>query len=250
MWITGSYLYCIFTIALGFAKTGIQIILFCTLLGVAIAMYLYTAVSLITHRFPRGSWRNTAFALNGMGQPLGYALGLVPGGIFTDTIGWRWAYYVMIIINFCFSTASIWSLPDPRHHTDKKWTRCLAEIDWVGAIVPSAALGLLMYVLAILTSSYLSIGSAQNVTLLAISLALLIFVPCWMHCQTVKGRPALIPIALWRNASFASVCASVLSAGHPSTVLSTTQLRSKCHNILSRVIWMHVIEGVNRSHSF
>ncbi|KAH6654845.1 major facilitator superfamily domain-containing protein [Truncatella angustata] len=209
MWITGSYLFCIFTIALGSAKTALQIILFRTLLGVAIAMCLPTAVGLITHTFPRGSWRNTAFAMNGVGQPLGYALGLVLGGIFTDTIGWRWAYYMMAIINFCLSTASIWSLPNPRHHGSKKWTRRLAEIDWVGAVILSAALGLLMYVLANTTSSYLSIGYAQNATLLAVSPALLITFPCWMHCQKKKDRQALIPNALWRKASFTSVCVSI-----------------------------------------
>jgi hypothetical protein len=93
----------------------------------AISMCLPTAVSLITNAFPRGKWRNTAFAMNGMGQPLGYALGLVLGGIFADMVGW------------------IWQKPDGhngqtkadhRHHivcpsirrdSDKKWTRQLLE---------------------------------------------------------------------------------------------------------------------------
>ncbi|XWX00440.1 hypothetical protein V2A60_008460 [Cordyceps javanica] len=91
VWVVGSYLFVIFTIALGFARTSLQVIMFRMLLGVAISMCLPTAVSLITNTFPKGPWRNVAFAMNGMGQPLGYAIGLVLGGIFTDTIGWRWA---------------------------------------------------------------------------------------------------------------------------------------------------------------
>lgn len=209
MWVTGSYLFAIFTIGLGFANTGIQVIMIRTLLGLAISMCLPTAVSLITHTFPKGGWRNTAFAMNGMGQPLGYALGLVLGGIFTDTIGWRWAYWMMAIINVCLSTAAIWSLPAVRSKSDKKWTKRLGDIDWLGAIILSAALGLLMYVLAETSSSYLSIGFARNATLLAVALVLLIAFPFWMHWQTAKGRPALIPNRLWRNASFTSVCASV-----------------------------------------
>ncbi|TRX96936.1 hypothetical protein FHL15_002242 [Xylaria flabelliformis] len=89
MWVSGSFLFIAFTLGIGFARTGIQLILFRTFQGVAIAMCLPTAVSLITNTFPKGSWRNMAFAMNGMGQPLGYSLGLVLGGIFTDTIGWR-----------------------------------------------------------------------------------------------------------------------------------------------------------------
>ncbi|KAI1342555.1 MFS general substrate transporter [Xylariaceae sp. FL0016] len=209
MWVTGSYLFAAFTVALGFAQTGIQVIIFRTLLGCAISMCLPTAVGLITHTFPRGGWRNTAFAMNGMGQPLGYALGLVLGGIFTDTIGWRWAYWMMAIINVVLSTASIWSLPEVRSTSDKKWTTRLADIDWVGAIVLSAALGILMYVLAMTSSSYVTITFASNAALLAVSLALLVAFPLWMHFQTKRGRPALIPNRLWKNPSFTSVCISV-----------------------------------------
>ncbi|KAL9616112.1 MAG: hypothetical protein Q9160_008983 [Pyrenula sp. 1 TL-2023] len=209
MWVTGSFLFIVFTLAVGFAQTGIQIILFRTFLGVAISMCLPTAVSLITNTFPRGTWRNVAFAMNGMGQPLGYALGLVLGGIFTDTIGWRWAFYMMAMVNFCLSMASIWSLPAVRHHAEKKWIHRLADIDWLGAFILSVALGLLLYVLAMTSTSYRSVGHPANGTLLGVSVVLLVVFPLWMHRQTQKGRPALIPNKLWSNTSFTSICISV-----------------------------------------
>lgn len=209
MWVTGSFLFVIFTIAVGFAQTGIQIILFRTFLGVAISMCLPTAVSLITNTFARGTWRNTAFAMNGMGQPLGYALGLVLGGIFTDTVGWRWAYYMMAIINFCLSVASIWSLPAVHHHVEKKWTQRLVDIDWLGAMILSVALGLLLYVLAMTSTSYRSFGHPVNAALLGVSIVLLAMFPVWMRYQTRKSRPALIPNRLWLNAPFTTICVSV-----------------------------------------
>lgn len=210
MWVVGSYLFVIFSLAIGFSQTSIQIILFRTFQGAAISMCLPTAVSLITNTFAKGPWRNVAFAMNGMGQPLGYAAGLVLGGIFTDTIGWRWAYYMMGIINFCLSTASIWSLPSVHQHSDKSWNRRLTEdIDWLGAIIMSAALGLLMYVLAMTTSSYKRVGNAQNVVLLVVSILLLATFPFWMRFQVKRARPALIPNKLWKNSAFSSICASV-----------------------------------------
>ena len=210
MWVTGSFLFVIFTTAVGLAKTGIQIILFRTLLGVAISMCLPTAVSLISNTFPKGTWRNFAFAMNGLGSPLGFALGLVLGGIFVDTIGWRWAYYMMALINFCLSTASIWSLPSIYHASEKKWTRRLVEdIDWLGAIILTVALGFLLYVLAMTTSSYRKLLHPENITLLSVSIALLIVFPLWMNHQTSRGRPALIPNKVWQNASFTTICISV-----------------------------------------
>jgi hypothetical protein len=57
VWVTGGFLYTVFTLAIGFAQTGIQIILFRAFQGVAISMCLPTAVSLITNTFPTGKWR-------------------------------------------------------------------------------------------------------------------------------------------------------------------------------------------------
>lgn len=71
LWIIGSSLFVAFTMALGFAASSMQVILFRTCLGIAISMCLPTTVSLITNTFPKGQWRNTAFAMNGMAQPLG-----------------------------------------------------------------------------------------------------------------------------------------------------------------------------------
>ncbi|RBQ77575.1 hypothetical protein VDGD_01883 [Verticillium dahliae] len=210
MWVTGSFLFIVFTVAVGLAQTGLQLILFRTMLGVAISICLPTTVSLITNTFPRGTWRNVAFAMNGMGQPLGYALGLVLGGIFTDTIGWRWAYHMMAGINLCLSLASIWSLPSVRQASEKRWTRRLVEdIDWVGALIMSVALVLLLYVLAMTSSSYRMLSDAPNIALLSISVFLLASFPAWMAFQTRNGRPALLPNRLWRNAAFTSVCLSV-----------------------------------------
>lgn len=210
VWVTGSFLYVVFTIAVGFSQTGAQLIVFRTFLGIAVSMCLPTAVGLITNTFPRGTWRNIAFASNGMGQPLGYSLGLILGGIFTDTIGWRWSFYMSAIINFGIATAAIWVLPSVYRPSEKKWSRRLIEdIDWVGAIVLSAALGILLYVLATTTSSYRRLSDSRNIVLLVVSIVLLFCFPTWMHFQVKKGRPAIIPNRLWKNAAFTTTCVSV-----------------------------------------
>lgn len=122
----------------------------------------------------------------------------------------RWAYYMMAIINFCLSVVSIWSLPYVHNPSEKTWSRRLIEdIDLVGALLMSCALGLLMYVLSMATSSYRNAGHAQDVVLLVVSVLLLAAFPCWVHIQERKGRPALIPNRLWRKASFTSICIAV-----------------------------------------
>lgn len=33
------------------------------------------------------------------GQPIGFGVGILVGGILTDTIGWRWGFYTAAIAN-------------------------------------------------------------------------------------------------------------------------------------------------------
>lgn len=210
VWVVGSFLYVVFTVAVGLSKTGVQIILFRTFLGIAIAMCLPTAVSLITNTFPKGKWRNIAFASNGMGQPLGYSVGLLLGGVFTDTIGWRWSFFVSAMVNFILSMSSIWVLPSVYRPSDKPWNRRLSEdIDWIGAVVLSAALGILLYVLATTTASYRRLSEVQNIVLLVVSVVLLAIFPLYMSYQARRQKPAIIPNKLWRNASFTTTCVAV-----------------------------------------
>ena len=210
LWVTGSFLYIVFTVAVGLSQTGVQIILFRTFLGIAISMCLPTTVSLITNTFPKGTWRNNAFAANGMGQPLGYAVGLVLGGVFTDTVGWRWSFYSIAIINSLFSISALFVLPSVYRASTKTWQRRLIEdIDWVGACVLSVSLGILLYVLATTTSSYRQLSKAQNIVLLVISVILLSVFPLFMDYQVRRQKPAIIPNKLWRNVPFTTTCIAV-----------------------------------------
>jgi MFS family permease len=149
MWLTGSVLFAIFTLACGLAKTGNQLIAFRTLLGVSIAMCLPCAVSLMTRTFAPGRQRNLGFAAMGMGQPLGYSVGLILGGFFADSIGWRFGYYISAIINAALSVLAFWSLPAEKPRAaGESLVSGLKKIDWVGAPIISVSLALLSFVLA------------------------------------------------------------------------------------------------------
>lgn len=147
VWLTGSILFAAFTLACGLARTGNQLIAFRTLLGIAVSMCLPCAVSLMTRTFPPGKARNLGFASMGMGRPLGYSVGLILGGVFADSIGWRFGYYISAIINGLLSVLAFWSLPVERPRTVPVLVG-LKKIDWVGAPIISVSLALLSFVLA------------------------------------------------------------------------------------------------------
>lgn len=151
MWLIGSGVSCPLILACGLVRTGTQFIVVRALLGLFVAMCLPTSMSLVTASFPPGSRRNLAFAATGMGQPLGYALGLILGGVLTGTIGWRWGFYITAIVDVVLFLGSFYVLPpdaDSKRLTRTSWRRLALDIDWIGVLILGASFGLLSYVLA------------------------------------------------------------------------------------------------------
>jgi MFS family permease len=85
--LVGCGLYSAFTLGCGLSKT--------------------TAVGIISTTFPIGQRRNIAFTSVGAGSPAGYTVGLVLGGVFVGTIGWRCAYYLTAIVNVMLLASAI-----------------------------------------------------------------------------------------------------------------------------------------------
>jgi MFS family permease len=148
MYILGCFLQSAFTLASGLAQTSFQLIFFRALAGIAIALCLPSAVSLITSYFPHGQRRNIAFAMMGAGQPIGFSIGLVVGGILADGPGWRAGFYISAAINTIFLALAVFGLPKPAQAASMSLRRLRTEIDWPGALILSTALGLLSYVFA------------------------------------------------------------------------------------------------------
>ncbi|KAL4795827.1 major facilitator superfamily domain-containing protein [Aspergillus venezuelensis] len=219
VWVTGSVLFAGLTLACGLARSGNELIAFRTLLGIAVAMCLPCAVSLMTRTFPPGRARNLGFACMGMGQPFGYSVGLILGGIFADSIGWRVGYYISAGINAILCGIGFWSLPGEVQRDGQEGgsgngskREGLKRVDWVGAGIISVSLALVSFVLAKITESYHNLNEPYTITLFAISLILLPTFVAWVEYQERRGRPALIPNSLWKNRLFSATCVIVFFA--------------------------------------
>ncbi|OAG14916.1 MFS general substrate transporter [Alternaria alternata] len=172
-----------FTLACGLAQTGTQLIVFRAFAGIAISFCLPSAVSIITSTFPEGKSRNIAFASMGGGQPIGFSFGLVLGGIFADTIGWRWGFHISAIANTIVFVLGLFGLPKVDNKLPHVWSRLKSDIDW---IQEPTTLGLLITAIALIPA--------------------FIF---WVGRQERLGRPAIIPNSLWRNRIFSIICIGV-----------------------------------------
>jgi MFS family permease len=137
-------------LGMGFAKEGTQLVAMRAIQGVGLALHLASAVGIATQVFPQGKGRNMAFACLGMAQPVGFCLGLVLGGVFVDTVGWRVGWYIAGGAALFLSFVGLWALPGSPH--PRKLENILHDlkykIDWVGALLASTFMALLCYLLA------------------------------------------------------------------------------------------------------
>lgn len=150
MYLVGTGLQSVFTLACGLSRNGMQLIAFRAAAGLAISFCLPSAVSIITNNIPTGKSRNIAFASMGAAQAVGFTIGLVLGGVFADGIGWRWGFFLAAILNTVVLAVALWCIS---RENDKRlppvtWSRIVHEVDWLGALLASTSMALLSYVFA------------------------------------------------------------------------------------------------------
>ncbi|MFI2641939.1 MFS transporter [Streptomyces sp. NPDC018610] len=64
--------------------------------GLATAAVTPAALSLMTTSFPEGPLRRKALGLNGALMSSGFTTGAVLGGVLTDLLSWRWAFFINV----------------------------------------------------------------------------------------------------------------------------------------------------------
>ncbi|KAI0470448.1 integral membrane protein [Xylariaceae sp. FL0804] len=199
------------TLGAGLAPDGPTLLAFRSINGIAQSMCMPTSISIVTKTLPQGPMRNSAFAAMGAGQPAGFTLGLVLGGVLASTIGWRWGFYIAAVMNGLTLILAIWKLPDTRKVQEEpiQWSKLVTDIDWVGVLIPTTALILLSIVLITVTTNPASIASAFSITLLVLSMGIIALFPLWENFQARRNAPILIPNRFWRNLAFSSICIMV-----------------------------------------
>ena len=148
VYLIGSLLLGCLTLACGLARTGTEFIVFRAAQGIAVSMCLPTAIGILSSSTASGTVRNVGFSCLGLSQAFGFAIGLVLGGFFVDTIGWRIGYYLNGATIIALFLSGIWILPVDDSSSAPTLERLRTEIDWVGAAIATSCLGMLGYVLA------------------------------------------------------------------------------------------------------
>ena len=214
VWLVGSSGLGITILACSLARSSTQLIVFRALQGAASSLCLTTSASLVTKTFAAGRRRNVAFGCLGLSQPFGFSVGLVLGGVLTESLGWRSAWYGSAFSYALIFVAGLYALPAdaPVSRQSLTFEKLHRDLDCVGAMIATAGLAMCSYALAIVSADPSGIRKPKAVILLVTSLLLVPVFSHWMRVRERQNKHALIPNSIWHSRSFTAICIMVLSA--------------------------------------
>ncbi|KAJ7666801.1 major facilitator superfamily domain-containing protein [Mycena polygramma] len=187
LFLAGSAWFAVWSIGTALAPNLTAITLFMAMLGLGAAANTPAGIGIIVAHFPPGARRNTAFGVLGAGQPLGYILGLVLGGLLSQSKAtWRAIFYVQAALGALFEEDGGGKLYDK-------------GLDWGGALLSTAGIGLLTYSLAASATAPHGFRTPLIIALLVGSIVLLgVFwaVEVW---RENRGKSVLMPPSIWRH---------------------------------------------------
>ncbi|MFF7978634.1 MFS transporter [Streptomyces sp. NPDC007901] len=158
--------------------------------GLATAAVTPAGLALMTTSFPEGPLREKALGLNGALMSAGFTTGAILGGLLTDLLSWRWAFFinvpVAVAVLIVAPTVIKESRPDER-----------PKLDVPGAV--SVTLGLLAVVLGLTQAGEHGWGSAS--ALLSLSAGVLLLIVFWAVERKVSAP--LVPLGVLGRRSVA-----------------------------------------------
>ncbi|KIJ59475.1 hypothetical protein HYDPIDRAFT_33163 [Hydnomerulius pinastri MD-312] len=195
MFIAGSLWFAIWSLITAFAPNDTFFIVAMALKGIGSAANTPAAIGLCSSYFPPGPNRNTAYTALGVGQPIGFIMGLVLGGLLTDSPAtWRSLFYIQAGLSALFTASSFFVFP--KDHRERRYTKGL---DWGGALLSTSGLALLTYSLSDSTTARKGWSTPQIPSLLSVSVVLLVAFIYYERWREAKNKSVLMPLGIWRQ---------------------------------------------------
>ncbi|KAF7325316.1 MFS general substrate transporter [Mycena venus] len=195
MFLVGSIWFSLWSLATAFAPSSGTFIGFVAALGLGAAANTPSGIGLLSASFPPGPKRNKAYGVLGAGQPLGFILGLILGGVLTQSRAtWRSVFWIQSGLGALFVVLGFMFLA--KQPPAGRYTK---GVDWGGAILSAAGIGLLTYSLADSTTARKGWSTPQIPSLFTASGVILAMFIFYERYREKRGLAVLLPMQIWRQ---------------------------------------------------
>lgn len=208
----GMAVISVWTLANGFATSSVQLAIFRALQGIGAAMTVPSGVGIISSFFISRD-RTKALTYFGAAGAVGFCLGLILGGFITSSLGWRYLFYITVIVTSILGALGFFILPKDRMEGAVR-----PRLDILGAGLSTGGLILLSFVLS--SGGEYGWSKAFIIALLIVSIAML-FVFTWVE---KKVQNPIMPLSLWKVPNFGAIWISgfVMYGGYQTLVYYLT----------------------------
>jgi EmrB/QacA subfamily drug resistance transporter len=186
MFIAGIGLFALASLLAGLAWSEEALIVARALQGIGAAVMTPAALSILMTTFEEGAERNKALGIWGAVGASGGTVGVLLGGILTDTIGWEWIFFLNVPVGVLVIAAAPFLLRESRGHLAER------RFDLAGALSVTAGIAVLVY--ALVEANDAGWASAQTLGLIAASAALL---AAFTVIERRSSAP-LVPFSIFR----------------------------------------------------
>ncbi len=133
--------FSVMSLMIGLSQSSTMFIIFRALQGLAAAFMSPAALSILLTTFKEGSERNKALSIWGALGAGGAAVGVMLGGLLTQTLGWEWNFFINVPLGFLAAWGLYKTIPAHiKEESDKK-------LDISGALLVTGGLVTLVYAL-------------------------------------------------------------------------------------------------------
>lgn len=182
----------VWTLAIGFGASFIQLTIFRGLQGIGAAMTVPSAIGIISAYFT-GTDRTRALSIYASSGTIGFCAGLLFGGFLTSSLGWRYIFYLIVIITGLLGVLGAIVIPKDVAPDHKP------KMDYVGCFLSTSGLILLQFVLS--SGGDYGWSTPFIIALLVIAVALLV---AFVVFQKFISYP-IMPLSLWKLRNFAGL---------------------------------------------
>jgi EmrB/QacA subfamily drug resistance transporter len=202
LFLIGIVLFTLASLACGIANSQETLIAARAVQGLGGAVVSAVALSLVMMLFTETGERAKAMGVYGFVASGGGTIGVLAGGVLTDTLNWHWIFLVNIPIGVAVYVLSMRLLPADNVTAGDR------RVDIAGAVAVTASLMLAVY--AIVNGNEVGWGTGQTLGLLAASVVLL---GAFLVIESRVSHP-LMPLGLFKHRTLATANGvAVLLAG-------------------------------------
>ena len=154
--------------------------------GVGAAIMTPAALAILMTTFREGRERNTALGIWGAVGASGGTVGVLLGGILTDTIGWEWIFFLNVPVGLAVIAVAPALLRESRAHAGHR------RFDLAGALSVTAGIALLVY--ALVEAESAGWASGQTLGLIGAAAVLLAL----FAVVETRSQAPVLPFSIFR----------------------------------------------------